>query len=278
MILDRDAWLAEGYCVVPGVLNAREVATIEAHYEEIRISENLSSGELTAQGTRIKNWRIVKPESLWPLAKETLLHPRIQECVERIFMEKALAVQSIFYYKPPNSPGQGLHWDNYYFEASPGCCVGVWLAIDKINEENGGLSLVPGSHKRQFHAIDESPDNGKRGGANASMLGGHALQLDSEASLAHPSVEPGDAIIFDGRIVHGSPPNKAKNRWRRSIACHYVPQSIEVISEWYLPLMDFEGAPVMRTAAESRRQREGNEWKAVTCNGWRSATPPSSKD
>ena len=33
---------------------------------------------------------------------------------------------------------------------------------------------------------------------------------------------PGDALFFDGKVIHGSYMNKTDDRWRRSFICHYM--------------------------------------------------------
>jgi phytanoyl-CoA hydroxylase len=34
-------------------------------------------------------------------------------------------------------------------------------------------------------------------------------------------MEPGDVLYFGGMTIHGSPPNRSANRFRRSFICHY---------------------------------------------------------
>ena len=38
-------------------------------------------------------------------------------------------------------------------------------------------------------------------------------------------MKAGDTLFFNGSLIHGSGPNRSKDRFRRSFICHYVSQS-----------------------------------------------------
>ena len=54
-------------------------------------------------------------------------------------------------------------------------------------------------------------------------------------------MEPGDTLFFSGSIIHGSGPNRSKDRFRRSFIGHYAAGSLEKISKFYLPLVKMDG-------------------------------------
>src|ERR1051326_2393780 len=78
-----------------------------------------------------------------PLAMKYMLHPRIRPLLRELLGEEALAVQSMFYFKPPGARGQDLHQDNFYLRVKPGTCMAAWTAVDDADEENGGMVCVP---------------------------------------------------------------------------------------------------------------------------------------
>ena len=55
---------------------------------------------------------------------------------------------------------------------------------------------------------------------------------------------PGDVLFFNGSLVHGSQPNRAANRFRRSLICHYIGRSSERIALWYRPILTMQGEVV----------------------------------
>ena len=76
-----------------------------------------------------------------------------------------------------------------------GSFVQLVLAIDPMSPDNGGLRLIPGSHRLGFIADERSgalPD-----GLLDTWLP-HAIDLE---------LAPGDVALFGPFVLHGSPPN-----------------------------------------------------------------------
>jgi len=48
--------------------------------------------------------------------------------------------------------------------------------------------------------------------------------LLKDADIIGPDMEPGDALFFHGRIIHGSYPNTTTDRWRRTFIKSLNPQ------------------------------------------------------
>jgi ectoine hydroxylase-related dioxygenase (phytanoyl-CoA dioxygenase family) len=84
--------------------------------------------------------------------------------------------------------------------------VTVWLAFDDVDEENGGMKLVPGSHK---HGVIKH----KRSQVTTSIL---TLELEtgtfSEADAIQFKLKAGEISLHDDRAVHGSPANPSPRR------------------------------------------------------------------
>ena len=70
-----------------------------------------------------------------------MIDDRICGCLTDLLGETPFAVQTMLYFKPPGSRGQALHQDQHYLKTEPGTCV----ALDRCDEENGCLQIVPGS-------------------------------------------------------------------------------------------------------------------------------------
>ncbi|MFJ8297169.1 phytanoyl-CoA dioxygenase family protein [Streptomyces sp. NPDC094447] len=100
------------------------------------------------------------------------------------------------------------------------------------------------------------------------MPGSHTLEVirpdtaDAEESFTSGLVRPpaglatvqtvmraGDVRFFHGSTVHGSLPDTASDRFRRSLIFHYVPQTSTEIARWYLPLVAPDGSDVTVSAA-----------------------------
>jgi hypothetical protein len=74
-------------------------------------------------------------------------------------------------------------------------------------------------------------------------------------------MKAGDTLFFNGSSLHGSGPNRSKDRFRRSLICHYVPQATQRISRHYLPLLTPEGQDVI-IEANTGGGACGKPWEA----------------
>jgi len=79
------------------------------------------------------------------------------------------------------------------------CSVTCWIPLVDVNKENGCLGLIKGSH-RLFGSPRPSPAP-----QSPSPLNKHMFTLFSYMKLI--SMKAGEAIFFDNRTIHASPPN-----------------------------------------------------------------------
>ncbi|WP_432041178.1 phytanoyl-CoA dioxygenase family protein [Streptomyces cadmiisoli] len=181
--------------------------------------------------------RVMHPHEVNPLALRFLLDARLREVLESLFGEEVLAAQSMFYFKPPGARGQALHQDNFYLRVEPGTCVAAWVACDVIDRDNGGLEVVPGTHRMDVFCPEEAdPDVSFAREYVPPPPGLTPVPVD---------LEPGDVLFFNGSLVHGSEPNRSGDRFRRSFIGHYVGRSAERIDRHYRTLtMDAERVPL----------------------------------
>jgi ectoine hydroxylase-related dioxygenase (phytanoyl-CoA dioxygenase family) len=161
-----------------------------------------------------------------------MLDARIEYVLQVLMGEEPYAVQSMFYFKPAGSRGQDLHQDNFYLKVKPGTCMAAWVAIDRSDEENGGMMCVPNTFDLEIKCPTSSD----------STLYFTTEHVEPPEGLEpiHTILEPGDVLFFNGNTIHGSGPNRSEDRFRRAFICHYVPKSTLEMSHWY-KAFDFQG-------------------------------------
>ena len=106
----------------------------------------------------------------------------------------------------PGEPAQVLHrdfenWPQYAATAgldTPEITVSAMIALDPMTEELGATRVIPGSHK---WPIDRA---GKPGETVAAEM------------------EPGDALVYSGKVLHGGGANRTTDRWRRAMHLSFV--------------------------------------------------------
>ncbi|WBO62305.1 phytanoyl-CoA dioxygenase family protein [Streptomyces camelliae] len=187
--------------------------------------------------------RVMQPHEFSAPARELLLDARLRTVLEVLFGEEVLAAQSMFYFKPPGARGQALHQDNFYLRVEPGTCIAAWVACEPIDRENGGLEVVPGTHRMDLFCPELADEE-------QSFAREYVPPPPGLVPVA-VDLAPGDVLFFNGSLVHGSGPNRSADRFRRSFIGHYVGRSAERIGAYYrtlamsgerVPLAESEGA------------------------------------
>lgn len=160
------------------------------------------------------------------IARELMLDARIFNVVESL-VGPAFAAQSMFYFKPPTARGQAMHQDNLFLQAHPETCIAAWIAIDRCAADNGGLAIVPGSHRIQVLCLEPADET--------ESFTSMQVPLPDGVEVVQTEMEPGDVLFFHGSLVHGSRPNTS-DRFRRSLIFHYIPQASQEVAKFYNPL------------------------------------------
>ena len=233
----------EGYVIKRGLLDQQDVDrllkwTDDIYEGKINLDHlaHVASWMTEAQKTeRIASARFHQPHRHDATAEWGILHPRVLDVLEGLIGPDVLALQSMLFFNPPGKGGQGWHQDAYYIQTQPNSLIGVWIALDRADEENGCLWVAPGSHHEPIY-----PPPQRRSGyvhaddrqieglfpANAvSVLDDEVNNLSKIAAKygkAIPVVlEPGDVLFFHSHLLHRSYVNRTEDRFRRSYVTHY---------------------------------------------------------
>ncbi|MCS7462032.1 phytanoyl-CoA dioxygenase family protein [Paenibacillus doosanensis] len=223
----RQFW-ERGYLVVEQVLNNQEIdSSLEAIMDVL-------FGRST--GTKIQ---FVKPRSELHTEEEIELaarklhdyvdheprlravahHPDILAAMGKLFGEAPKVAQDQAILKPPSGGAekpwhQDMAYGNLAYDKS---VIGIWIALDPAELDNGCMHVIPYSHRdgavphyavRDWQLCD--------------------VAVEVEQDVAVP-LKPGGALIFSGLLHHGTPPNFSAKR-RRSLQIHYAPESAKKLT------------------------------------------------
>ncbi|MGI8868788.1 MAG: phytanoyl-CoA dioxygenase family protein [Mycobacteriales bacterium] len=238
------AYHQDGFHIARGLFSADEVAACRHYFDEFAARGEAVPGhwEPTAGASDsadplTRYPRVIHPHMFDEASRDRLIDARLQRMLRVLLDDEPLAVQTMYYYKPPGARGQAFHQDNFYLRVKPQSCIAAWIAIDPSFPENGGLQVVPGSHDLDVACPDYADPE-------------VSFTRDFVAPTREPvklHLEPGDTLFFNGSVIHGSDPNSTAEVWRRSFICHYMPTAATHIAKWYLPhAIDFDGNPIAR--------------------------------
>lgn len=114
-------------------------------------------------------------------------------------------------YKPPHeedvdSFGMGYHQDQHTFGADRVGGFNLWIAIDEVRPEQGGMRFLTGSHR--------AGDLGTSG-----LLESYPKLLDAYELSPPFHYQPGDATVHHSYTIHGTPANLSDwPRWSYILA------------------------------------------------------------
>ncbi|AJY76274.1 phytanoyl-CoA dioxygenase family protein [Paenibacillus beijingensis] len=224
----------EGFIIIRGLYDSNEIEEIRDSFKgfnDLKKDPDIETDIFSSYP------RIMETHKNNEVAFKYMIHPKVSTILKNLFQEDALACHSMFYLKPPGALGQALHQDNFYLKMEPEPCIGVWVALDDSDEENGALVVVPKSHRTPIQCPHRS---------NPEMsFTREEVNIPEGMEVITVELKSGDAIFFSGNIIHGSYPNSSKKRFRRSFITHYAASSTKKAGNIYAHMYNMEGEEVV---------------------------------
>ena len=232
-----EAYNRDGFAIARALFSPEEVGMYKAHFQAMHQKRQDSLDTRLDQAEPLAKYpRLMQPHRHDETALQWLIDTRLDNCLTTLLGKSPYAVQTMFYFKPPQARGQALHQDQFYLQVQPGTCMAAWMAIDPCDEENGCLQVVPGTHLLPTLCT-------KSADLDESFVD-DTVDLPAGMEAVPVIMQPGDVLFFNGQLVHGSYPNTSENRFRRSLIGHYIMAEAEKVAKWYDPVIRMDGSHV----------------------------------
>lgn len=186
-----------GYYIFRNVLDTDFVAELDEHVKWLLKKFDVKSPEHL-------HHPLMRDDAFWvsAVADQRLLD------IAKIFVGPKLVSFTSHYVCKPAQTGVPVYWhqDGAYWNLDPMTAVALWVAVDKSNEDNGCLYMIPGSHKQPLYPLkkDHSKDN-----MLASTLSGEHFDIKDAVPVI---LEPGDVSVHHPNLIHGSFENRSPTR------------------------------------------------------------------
>lgn len=243
---DRQSFDEKGFILIRNVFSEEETAFYRDYYMRMRENGSVPGDTHIANPSTndplLRYPRMLQMHRWDDVSLRWLLDTRLNMCLTELLGREPYAVQTMIYFKPPGARGQALHQDNYYLRAQPGTCIAAWMAIDRCDESNGCLQVVPGSHRWPILCTVQAD--------TTQSFSEVTVPIPEGTPVVPVLMEPGDVLFFLGGLVHGSLPNTTQNRFRRSLIAHYIEGDSEKVARWYKPTLRMDGTAVEIGASE----------------------------
>lgn len=241
-----DKFSQDGYLIVRSLLSAEEARHCCQRFTALRTSGTYEldhKGVDTDEEDPILRYPRMTHVQRWDReSRELLTDPRLNRHLTLLMGQEPCLVQGMVYFKPPGSRGQAMHQDQFYLKVQPGIGMAVWIALERADEENGCLHVVPGSHKLPILCTEQAD--------TTRSFTDVAVPVPEGVETVPLVMEAGDAVFFAGALIHGSPPNGTKDRFRRALTGHYIAASAEKVAAYYRPVLRMDGSEVEVGASE----------------------------
>ncbi len=184
----------EGYAKLE-VLNQDQVQELRAYYNSLNLKDEMGFGFHVGMDQQDK----VKVAEMASKI-EQVAFPQVQKqlCDAQIFTAS-------FVIKEPNPKGVVPPHQDWTFveDEQKHCSVTCWIPLEDVNVENGCIGLLKGSHK-YFDHVRPSPSP-----QAPSPLYEHMSTIFPYLKLVE--IKAGEALFFNNKTIHASPPNTTKN-------------------------------------------------------------------
>ena len=211
-------WSTDGFIPAVNVLAPDEVTRARAEFDalEARIGR-----EAVEVGFLDRHFDV---EFIWRLAT----HPRVLDAVEALMGPDLLLLASGFFTKYPVADrGERFvawHQDVTYWGLEPALAATAWLAIDDVDEDNGCMRFIPGSHRVGLLAHATSSRAGNLLSINQEV----PADLVDETRAVSVPLRAGQASLHHGLLLHASFENHSSRR-RCGLALRYVPPEVQQV-------------------------------------------------
>jgi phytanoyl-CoA hydroxylase len=218
----RAAFARQGFVVIPGFLDDSELAELCGQLGRYigdvvpNLPETHAFYHDRDRPETLKQMQHMQGDSFF---REYTCRAKWRELAQALLGEPATCEAPEWFNKPPGvDHPTPPHQDNYYFNLHPPSVVTLWLALDPVDEENGCLRYVVGSHLAGFRPHARSRVLGFSQGITD-------FGPDDAAREVQVHLAPGDLTAHHGMTIHRADPNRSLVRNRRAFAMVFKGQS-----------------------------------------------------
>ena len=226
-----------GYLVLESVFSQEECQRFVEHMEDLHTGRKQLEGffQQDKYGSRTFNQHLYDPFVL-----DLLIHPRLHKPLADCFGGEPEGIQTMHFYQGSEHT---LHQDQYYLHD----CMSAWMAMVRVDENNGPLIVQPGSNRGRLITKSDVPMTLLPGETyelqqhNRYFPAVRQVFLENGTDAVQVMVNAGVEILFDGKLIHGGAQILKPGTRRHALACHYIPYASENWErDW--PRFSFDGS------------------------------------
>ncbi|WP_317897221.1 phytanoyl-CoA dioxygenase family protein [Aurantibacillus circumpalustris] len=209
----------KGFSILKNYLSSETVYKINLNIENLLKDKKVKFG----YGGKIM-FAIHVSELLNSIGNNETLH----ELLSVLLNGNSVLFQSINFIKGSE---QDTHSDSIHMTTYPlGGLLGVWIALEDVDDENGPLHYYPGSHKLPYYLNKDYKNEGnsflignKSYSEYEKMIGKKIEELGLKKEIF--KAKKGDLLIWHANLFHGGEKHKNPETTRKSMVLHYFKEN-----------------------------------------------------
>ncbi len=137
----------------------------------------------------------------------------------------------IFVKEPGTRERTAFHQDAAYFDIEGDQCCVMWIPVDPVSAETGGMMYLRGSHRdTTVYAPNVFVSRARLPGSEGDLIPDIEGNLD-DPKIVQFDVEPGDVLVHHYKTIHGSGGNLSRYQVRRAASLRYCGDDIRIKSK-----------------------------------------------
>jgi phytanoyl-CoA hydroxylase len=209
----------DGFVFLPGFLSEDEISVVHEHLEKL-ILEKVPSmpPEHVFYEDRNDLSSLKQLQTLYtynPFFYGMMFNSRFEQ-LAKLLLDDAVIGKNMQYFNKPPRIGQPTppHQDGYYFMLKPNEALTMWLSLDNVDEENGCVRYLKGSHLKGMRPHAKTQTLGFSQGI--SDYGPEDINNETWFTS-----KPGDLLVHHSLTIHRADNNKSYNRTRKALGFIY---------------------------------------------------------
>lgn len=216
----RQSFIKDGFIFLPSFLNEQEIEEVKRKVNGF-IKEKVPSmpremvfyEDKTDQSTLKQIQKLFEFDDFF---RDMMFDSRF-ELLASILLDDKVEGKNMQYFNKPPRIGQGTppHQDGYYFMLEPNEAVTMWMALEEVDEENGCVRYVRGSHRKGIRPHGKTNVLGFSQG-----ITDFGIPEDHQQEAYFPT-KAGDLLVHHSLTIHWADPNKSESRTRQALGFIY---------------------------------------------------------
>lgn len=205
-------YLTEGFVTLKGFLNPDEISTFREIARtdlerDAKTNNVIEKGDKSGNTTLLKMWYEANDDIYGYVARDE----RLVNIARQIIGKDTYLYSHKMTMKQPRTGGAWEWHQDFGYWYQNKCLaaemLSIWISLDSSVKENGCLQVLPRSHK--LGRLDHIRIN------DQTVVDEEYLNAAIERfDLLYVEMEPGDALVFDGNLLHRSDANTSDtSRW-----------------------------------------------------------------